>query len=278
MWTTVSPRILFWPRGQVLLVLPFDPAMPANAGRLNAFQTHYGMGTNVALLGGVLGPLPDGGGTLQLRRADTPPAEDPDFVPLLLEDEVVYGATLPWPPAAAGTGPALMRRGPTTWGNDPESWGVASQQLATPGAAPLADEDGDSLPDIYELETFGGTNVVGSSASGDTDGDGLSDRGEYVAGTSSTNANSRFEIDVTLLPGGGVLLGLQTQPISGLGYFGLKRVYDLEQTTQLDNPGAWNIVPGHANLAATGDLLTYTNSAPDDVWFARARVSLQNDP
>ena len=58
----------------------------------------------------------------------------------------------------------------------------------------MADKDGDGLPDAYEIETYGSTNIVGTSLNSDTDGDGASDVAEYVAGTSATNSNSKFKI------------------------------------------------------------------------------------
>jgi hypothetical protein len=148
-------------------------------------------------------------------------------------------------------------------------------QLATPGTSPLADRDADNLPDIYEIETYGSLSVVGSSSTGDTDGDGVSDEAEYVAGTSATDANSKPELKVSRLRSGEVVVAFQTQAINGPGYFGLERKYDLEQTTQIENPDAWSIVPGYFNLPATGEIVTCTNLNMNAVWFARVRVSLQ---
>ena len=269
------PTNTFLSPGQVLVVLPFDPTLPANASTLNAFRTHYGLGTNETLLGGFAGSLSDTSGTLRLLRPDAPPADEPTFTPLLLEDEVTYEPTLPWPVEAAGGGPSLMRRGPSDWGNDPQSWTVALVQLATPGTSPLADGDEDNLPDIYEIETYGDTNVVGSSVTGDTDGDGINDEAEYVAGTLATDANSKSDLYVSRLPGGEVMVEFQTHPINGPGYFGLHRSYDLEQTTQIEIPESWSVVPGYSNLPATGDIVTYTNLNANAIWFARVRVSLQ---
>ena len=169
-----------------------------------------------------------------------------------------------------------MRRGPVAWGNDSESWTISSFTSATPGLSPLADGDADNLPDIYELEMYGGTNVVGSSSTGDTDSDGLDDEAEYVAGTSATNANSRFEISVSRSPAGAVTVGLQTQPIAGAGYFGLERRYALEQTAQLGDTGSWTFVPGFSSLPATGNFVTHTNSTTNQTWSARGRVWLQS--
>jgi len=269
------PSNTFLLPGAVLTVLPFDPGLPGNATLLNAFRAHYGMDANAALTGPFLGSLADSGDTIRLQRPDAPPAEEPTFTPLLLEDEVTFQSTLPWPVEAAGTGSSLMRIGPTAWGNDPQSWTIAPHQLATPGASPLADGDGDHLPDIYEIETYGSTNVVGMAGGGDTDGDGSDDESEYVAGTSATNAGSRFEITVNPGPGG-IVVEFETEPLTGPGYFGLVRRYDLEQTGDVGVPGSWAGIPDYTNLPALGGLVTYTNTATNSMWTVRGRVSLQS--
>lgn len=63
----------------------------------------------------------------------------------------------------------------------------------------LAD-DGDGIPDWWELQFFGSTARNGA---GDSDGDGLSDRMEYLADTNPTNAASVLRItSIQLVPGG----------------------------------------------------------------------------
>jgi hypothetical protein len=104
----------------------------------------------------------------------------------------------------------------------------------------------------------------------------VDDEAEYAAGTSSTNANSRFELSVSSVMPGGVEVAFETQPIMGPGYFGLVRRYDLEETYQLGVTGEWSIVPGYSNLPANGTSVTYTNSTTNLIWYARGRVSLQN--
>ena len=269
------PTNTLLPADQVLVVLPFDPNLPANAVTLSAFRAQYGVPTNATLLGAYSGALSDTGDTLRLERPDNPPSDEPTYLPMLLEDEVAYGAAFPWPTAAAGGGPALQRRSPDAWGNDPQSWMVGTLQLATPGTPPLADLDGDGLPDAYEIETYGSINVAGSSPTGDTDGDGACDVAEYIAGTAANNANSRFKINASLLPGGSMVISFPTEPITGLGFFGLERRYSLEQTTNIGIPESWSAVPGYANLPATGGIVSYTNSLTNAVWSARGRVWLQ---
>ena len=263
------------PAGQTLAVLPFNPSLPANAATLTAFRTHYGIGTNTVLLGAFLGSLSDIGDTLRLQRPDEPPAGEPSYLPMLLEDEVGYSSTLPWPTQAAGGGPSLLRVAPDAWGNDPLSWTVGTTPFATPGVSPLADKDGDGLPDAYEIETYGSTNIVGTSLNSDTDGDGASDVAEYVAGTSATNSNSKFKITASRLPNGTVTVSFQSEAVTGSGYFGLERRYDLLQTTNLAAPASWTVIPGYSNLPGNGSVVTYTNAITNSTWSARGRVWLQ---
>jgi len=263
------------PANRVLVVVPFDPLLPTNATTLSAFRAHYGIGPNIPLLGPYLGALANEGETLRLRRPDEPPAEEPIFIPLLLEDEVSYLPTSPWPTIAAGGGASLERRGPNTWGNDPQSWIAGIVDFASPGRAPNADLDGDGLPDSYEIETYGSTNVVNATGGIDTDGDGISDANEYIAGTSATNAASGFEITTSTLPGGLVLVSFPTQPILGPGYFGKERRYALEQSTNLTSAASWSAIPGYENLPATGMAVTYTNTITNAIWSARGRVWLE---
>lgn len=268
------PSNTFLSAGAALAVLPFNPALPAHAGDLSTFRSHYGVGTNANLIGAFVGSLSDTGGRLRLRRPDEPPAEEPLFLPLLLEDEVTYGATQPWPVEAAGGGYSLQRHGPEAWGNDPASWTTASTPKATPGLSPLADADADGLPDAYEMEWYGGNQVVGLSPGSDADNDGVSDQAEYIAGTSATNANSRLELNAAQQPDGSVVVQFQTQPVSGAGYFGRERRYHLEQSGSAGATIAWTLVPDYFDLPATGDSVSYTNLNTNAVWTVRVRVSL----
>jgi Tol biopolymer transport system component len=58
------------------------------------------------------------------------------------------------------------------------------------------DSDGDGLPDDWELAYF---NTLDRDGSGDYDGDGQTDRAEFLAGTDPTDANSVFRV-ITLSP------------------------------------------------------------------------------
>jgi len=120
--------------GEALVVVSFDPSV--ETGLLDDFKTHYGLsGSGVQIVGPYQGSLDNRGETVRLMCPDSPPAEDPGFLPYLLEDEVAYDDELDWPADADGQGPSLNRRQIDLWGNAPASWTAAD---ATPGATTLS--------------------------------------------------------------------------------------------------------------------------------------------
>jgi hypothetical protein len=140
--------------GETLLIVPFNPAKPANAQRLQAFHTHYGLDSGVRIVGGYDGQLNNADEAIRLQRPDQPPLDDPDFYPHLLEDEVLYDDLAPWPTGADGTGMSLHRREVDQPGNDPSSWHAHS---ATPGIVDFAgrvigDFDGNRLVDQLDID------------------------------------------------------------------------------------------------------------------------------
>ena len=118
----------------LLVVLAFDPADPGNAPLLADFHAEYDVKPWVPLVGPY---QPDPGAAnpdrIQLLRPDEPPAEDPGFIPYLLEDEIDLDGASPLPAPAGENGDSLHRLGPQRWGNDPASWAVA---LPTPTTIP----------------------------------------------------------------------------------------------------------------------------------------------
>lgn len=65
----------------------------------------------------------------------------------------------------------------------------------------FVDADGNGLPDAWEMRRFGKTGI---DPNGDADGDGLSNREEYLAGSNPAESqNAPLEIDVVLAPEAG---------------------------------------------------------------------------
>ncbi len=140
--------------GATLLVLPFDPQDPAEAGRLSDFLAHYQLETSVPMVGGYSGNLDNAGDRVQLQRPDAPIAAEENFIPHLLEDEVAYGDVAPWPVTADGQGDSLQRLGLGRWGNDPSSWTAASP---SPGTVDLAVATIAARHVFYNNSAFDGT-------------------------------------------------------------------------------------------------------------------------
>jgi len=68
----------------------------------------------------------------------------------------------------------------------------------------VADSDGDLLPDTYETE-MGLRPDDRSDAAADRDGDGVSNRNEYIAGTDPRSTNSFLRIDAIATAAGATL-------------------------------------------------------------------------
>jgi len=115
--------------GAAMVVVPFDPQSEPNL--LADFLAHHNVTEQIATVGPYNGQLENNGERVQLQYPDTPPADEPDHYPGLLEDEVVYDDALPWPVTADGSGASIHRSAPATWGNDAANWSAAAP---TPGS------------------------------------------------------------------------------------------------------------------------------------------------
>jgi hypothetical protein len=128
---TFSPGTLL-KAGQSLVVVGFD----LNATeKLTAFRLAYGIGPEVVLVGGWQGNLNNGGETISLLRPDAPPADDPTYTPMVIEESVTYSNLPPWPSQADGNGASLVRRKRDSWSDDVQSWELSSG-TPSPGPSP----------------------------------------------------------------------------------------------------------------------------------------------
>lgn len=127
------------------------------------------------------------------------------------------------------------------------------------------DEDGDSLPNGWEMTYFGGPTNTDAAANGDADA--ALNWEEYVADTHPTNGASYFPNVITNGSGSGILVLQAGPPTTN------SRVYDVWWTTNLVS-GAWTpaglLVPGQANGSAVP--LSVTNDAPSRSYRTGVRL------
>jgi len=242
------------------LVVNFDPA--TNAPTLAAFRARYSVPDAVPVFGPFSGRLANEGERLALFRPDAPqlpPHPDAGFVPQLLVEAIHYQPSLPWPTGAAGTGLALHRIASGQYGNEPLNWRVSRPTPGRPAPLPGADGDGDGLPDDWELaHGLDPDSALGfNGADGDPDGDGLSNRREYEAGTGPAEFTVR--ILAARLANGRLYLTFN-------GAAG--RAYRLEARPALGT-GGWEVVT-NVIPSTTGDLEFWVlPPAGESVYFYR---------
>ena len=124
----------------------------------------------------------------------------------------------------------------------------------------LADSNGNGIPDVWESTYFG--SPTGADRDADPDGDGLSNRAEYLAGTDPTNKLSYLRID----PGpGAATVSVAAVP---------NRTYTVQFTDDL-NSGLWSRL---ADIVARANHRVET--IPDPAWTTNRfyRVVLPRQP
>ena len=148
--------------------------------------------------------------------------------------------------------------------------GIHADGWATMSAAGVLDADGDGLPDAWENWYFAGTNAT---YDGHGDADGMSNGGEFTAGTDPTNTASVFAIDI--VPGDeGPVVQFTARSASGAGYEDLERYYDLEYRSNLVS-GSWLPVAGCTNILGQDHTVTHTNTHTSATFY-RARAELRD--
>jgi methionine-rich copper-binding protein CopC len=176
--------------GQAIVVLSFNPDSPLNASRTAAFRSHYGIDELVPLLGGYSGKLENGGERVQLQRPDSPPLEEPEYVPHTVEDDVRYDEAPPWP-GADGDGNSLHRSGADVFGGDASGW-IA--EVPSPGSSDLVG---------------GETHIIVSVPTGAWENAGLLPG----AGTVRLSRSVAYDVEVTLASDDGSELSLPTTTV-----------------------------------------------------------------
>ncbi|MCE9616152.1 MAG: lamin tail domain-containing protein [Lentisphaerae bacterium] len=173
--------------GQTLVVVPFSPGL---ADARAHFVQAWGMPPDTAMLGVSSGRLNDAGEYVALNSPDEAPTEEPTFRPAVVEDLVFFSPSLPWPGGTAGQGQSLHRLDRRVVGTLATSWTAG---VPSPGRLPVYDEDGDLLPDDWELRHFRSRAAAQGEAT-DADADDFPDRHEYVAGTDPLDPRSRLAV------------------------------------------------------------------------------------
>jgi hypothetical protein len=139
--------------------------------------------------------------------------------------------------------------------------GASTNALVFTGTYTFPDKNGNGISDLWETAFFGSVNPL-YTGRGDTDGDGVSDLAEFIAGTSPKDSSSVFRLkDPQTLPNGTVRLEWNTVP---------GRSYRLEVST---NFKLWQ--PVTDNLTGTGSAQSTTLPALDPhlPYFFRVWVS-----
>jgi len=177
-----------------LLVVDFNPT---NTATLTAFRARYGISSGVPIYGPFTGSLANNEDTVELLRPDAvqlPPHPDAGFVPYVLADRVNYTDRSPWPSGGVdGGGLSLQRLAVNLYGNEPLNWIEATPTPGANNSTASPDTDGDGIPDDAEL-LMGLDPNNPADAVLDPDGDGMTNLQEYLAGTDHLDPNSKLAL------------------------------------------------------------------------------------
>jgi len=206
------------PAGGVLVVTPFALSETA---RVDAFRAAYNIDDTVALTG----PW-DGSdhlttnGEVRLYRAEPSPAGEPGFIPLTLEDEVLYrGSSGGWPDSTAGNS---LHRALRENGNLASSWSAAPP---TPGDMVVLNFA------AWKAHYFPGGGP-GSGDHDDPDKDGFDNALEFALGGHplQNSGTSLLPVVTSQASGGGTEFQFTyTRPLQAPGV-----TYEVQQSTDMN--------------------------------------------
>lgn len=121
------------------------------------------------------------------------------------------------------------------------------------------DSDGDGLPDWWEAQY-----PLAGNPNADTDGDGLINSREYIAGTNPQDANSSLEFLTVVEESPGVML-VQWSSVPGKTYTVLRA-----STLSLN---ASDYQPVQTGISAQGNVTSYRDTTAGGIRFYRVRVA-----
>jgi uncharacterized lipoprotein YddW (UPF0748 family) len=140
------------------------------------------------------------------------------------------------------------------------------------------DTDNDLLPDSWENRWFG--NLFTDGLTTDTDGDAITNRDEYTAGSDPTQPNPGLSLQVRIA-GSAVEMSFLVRAVDAPGYQNATRHCRLESTGSLADGGRWEGVPGFADrtIASGAEALVFSVSPTSKPHlFYRICVWLQQKP
>ncbi|MFN0068419.1 MAG: lamin tail domain-containing protein, partial [Limisphaerales bacterium] len=176
------------------------------AGYPGVFRQKFGVPPAAPVLGPWPGRLDADGERLTLLRPDKPDLDlfGQPFAPLIAMDGVRFRREAPW--AVAG-GASLNRRDAAATGDDPAGWFAAPP---SPGAEWSPGGLAGWLGAHFTPAERADAAVSGDTA--DADGDGLTNLGEFVAGTDPRDAGSRLSLRAYPINPGWLRLEVAVQP------------------------------------------------------------------
>ena len=213
------------PTGGSMILVSFDPA--TNLIALAQFRAKYG--SNLFLAGPYSGKLDNSTDSVELARPDAPQttSNDAGLVPYILVEKVVYQDRGAWSTNADGLGMSLQRVRASGYANEPMNW-IAAVPAPDPVTAGSLDADSDGMPDSWE-DLYGFNKNSAVDAGLDFDGDGLTNREEYLAGTHPKQAGSALVLSATR---NGSIAELRFSAIAG-------KSYTILYSPVLDSPIIW---------------------------------------
>lgn len=224
----------------------------SDAELLAAFRARFGVPDDVPVLGPWRGRLANDRDSVELVKPDAPalpPHPDAGLVPQVLVDKVRYNAMAPWPTGAALGAQSLQRIPIAAYGNDPANWRAAPPTAGRANAEGETDSDRDGLEDGWEMTYFG---TLSQDGTGDADGDGMTDRQEFLAGTDPTEPFDRLAI----------LSIRHAHPPTLQFRAAAGRTYTVQYRDSLD-AGGWHSLTSLPAQPAPGPV-TVTDFAPND--------------